>query len=375
MTTKIRYIYIDDQSAAATAPYAEGLQRKVPDLAVDHRFPVQFSEQLRRLKNEDHQGLILDLRLDESENPDGERTEYRATALAQEIRTRTTEGRMRDVPIVLLSTDTKFKNSFDRDDTSHDLFDAVFNKEAVLDNAESIAKQLVSLARAYEAIGHGRAWNREYVLGLLGLQKSQFSMVDPRLGARFDGIPQKLPAHEYARFILKKVVVPASILIREDLLAARLGIDIVSSPDWAILRGRVDEAAAYRGLFSDGWPRWWMPQVTNWWEEIFGNNNLRSLTAEERVSLISKKLKLKRLNPAAPIDAAYRTSFWTLCEGFHRPLDPIDGLVVDGPEPEPWQEKRYISIRAALERVGHRDGLRVHLLERDRLEELKGRAK
>lgn len=56
-----------------------------------------------------------------------------------------------------------------------------------------------------------------------------------------------------------------------------------------------------------------------------------------------------------------------------KPLDPIDGLLVSGRPPEPWQDKCYLSIKAALERVGRNEGLKVHPLERSRLSELKGK--
>jgi len=368
----IKYIYIDDQPESAAKPYARGLEMHEKDLLVQHQQPIEFSAQLRNLRQEDFDGLILDLRLDELKNSTGEVTEYRATALAQELRTRATEKRIKDVPIALLSTDVKFKASFERDDTSHDLFDAVYTKESVLEAGANISQELVCLAKGYKKIDETKGTNRDFVLGLLSLEAENFKFVDPRLGSEFEGERRRFPVHEYARFILRYMLKTSGPLVCEKVLGARLGVDIEGSEDWEKLRDKYFDKCRYEGVFSEAWPRWWMFKVEEAWRSLASKNStLRGLDARSRVDLLIKKTKLSGLISAEPIDVGYSTKYWTICKGFKKPLDPVDGLLVSALPPEAWQDKNYISIKAALERVGRNDGLKVHPLERDRLSELK----
>jgi len=301
-------------------------------------------------------------------------TEYRATALAQELRTRATEKRITDVPIALLSTNIKFKASFEKDDTSHDLFDAVYTKESVLEDGVRISQELVCLAKGYILINESKGTNRDFVLGLLNLKVDDFGFIDPRLGSEFEGERKRFPVHEYARFILRYLLNSSGPLISEKVLAARLGIDIESSNDWEKLRDKFFCQCQYDGIFNEAWPRWWMFKVEKTWQTLTDSNaSLRGLDAHERVENLIKATKLKNLFSPAPIEQGYSTKFWTLCKGFQKPLDPIDGLLVSGRPPEPWQDKCYLSIKAALERVGRNEGLKVHPLERSRLSELKGK--
>ncbi len=80
-------------------------------------------------------------------------------------------------------------------------------------------------------------------------------------------------------------------------------------------------------------------------------------------------MKLKNLIPASTIELGYSNRFWTICRGYNLPLDPVDGfLMEEDRERKIWQDKAYISIKAALER---KDGLKVHAIDRDRFEAIK----
>ena len=56
----------------------------------------------------------------------------------------------------------------------------------------------------------------------------------------------------------------------------------------------------YTGVFSEGWQRWWMPLIEEWFESIT-TDNWRSLSARERVEIITKKTGLSRLTFAEKI--------------------------------------------------------------------------
>ena len=79
-----------------------------------------------------------------------------------------------------------------------------------------------------------------------------------------------------------------------------------------------------------------MFKVEKTWQTLTDSNaSLRGLDAHERVENLIKATKLKNLFSPAPIEQGYSTKFWTLCKGFQKPLDPIDGLLVSGRPPEP----------------------------------------
>jgi hypothetical protein len=160
------------------------------------------------------------------------------------------------------------------------------------------------------------------------------------------------------------------LLVTEDMLAARLGIDHEASGDqWESTKKHMD-AAKYSGPFSDGWPRWWWFRVEDWWANLGdAQMELRRLTAEERVACLNKLIGVQ-LTPAGPIQGAYSTKYFTLCAGLNKPLDPIDGLRVVSRSARSWHDTRYVSVHAALERL-ERSHWHLDPLERDRLAHIK----
>jgi hypothetical protein len=319
----------------------------------------------------EYDGLILDWRLDKIANSESKRATFRAAALAQEIRTRATEGEYRDLPIVLWSTYENLKVSYYADDTSHDLFDYKHHKDKLGDSADAVRKELLSLAEGYKRI---RA--TEGAMGkmkkMLTLEDEVYNKLDPRFTQRF--LPnQSVPAHEYARFILKEAILKPGLLISEGLLAARLGVDAESSSDWKALLQKLPSNAKYKGAFHEAWPRWWSYLVEKeWWRSLAPKlRPLSRLPADKRVELLKRFTELEGLVAAQPIKEYYWTRFQTLCEYHQKPLDPIDGVIIREEEPQPWQQRRYISIDVALERKGEAKNLRPHPVELERLREIK----
>jgi hypothetical protein len=101
----------------------------------------------------------------------------------------------------------------------------------------------------------------------------------------------------------------------------------------------------------------------------------RSLTADERVGRVKAGFDVDRLRPASPIIAAYSSSFWSVCDGLDKPLDPSDGFVSSWSSREGWHDRRFISLKAAVERKKLGEGLRVHPLDRARFEQVMGASK
>lgn len=380
----IDYLYLDDEKPEAVRPFLRELKHHCSDLKIEHHPPLPYHDQLPWLTRQTFSGLIFDLRLDQFPNwqqdSEAEKAEFRATTLAQEIRTRATEDHKAfQVPIVLWSTDAKLRESYTRDDTSHDLFDLKCVKSDISNDtkeAERIAKRLASLARGYEKIVEIRSRKRgpgSQLYKFLGFEEPP-EFLDPRVLSHFDGRDNPLPAHEYARFILRDLLNTPGPLIDERVLAARLGIDMEASEDWPKLKNKFSKKAAYTGPFGEGWPRWWTFLVEQWWRELDKSlPSLRLTPASERVERLRKRTKLKNLVSAQPIEKNYEASFWTICQVKQKPLDPRDGFILSQKDAKIWQDKLYVSMQVEQSGERRERGLILDPLEKSRLERLKGK--
>lgn len=336
-----KYIYIDDdpQQHIAQGFLKEG------ELIVDGRQPdSSWEKQLMFLRQEADSidGLILDLRLDETPNSTDKTTsDFRGTSLAQEIRTRQKESNMKSFPIILMSANEKINNSLEN--SGLDLFDIKLSKEISVEDYTTIRKQFVSLSNCYE--GLSKSFNVNLILGI-----ANEGEIDAAFLSELNGLRDS-PVHVKAHFLLNEFIQKAGLLVPENILAARLGIDKDSSPDWTSLLGIIEDTK-YTGFLSDGWPRWWMYRVDNWWRKGLDDNlYLRSTSAEERVNIIKEKTGLHNIIAAKKLEKAHSAFFWTICKGYDKPLDPVDGLVIKGQDNlYTWQDMEYVSIEAALNR-------------------------
>lgn len=190
--------------------------------------------------------------------------------------------------------------------------------------------------------------------------------LDERLSefALSDVPPTERPAHEYARFIRRQVLESAGPLIDRRTLAARLGVDVEASEDFDELVQAFDDAI-YRGVFREGWLRWWA-EVTEDLAENLVEESLRSLTAPERVERLTKATGLGKLRAAEPISEGDSSAFWVVCQATDRPLDPRDGFVLDSGRRYPWQRDKYVSRYAVENKMLGRRHLRLTVSERER---------
>lgn len=350
------FLYIDDENDKTTAAIADGLKIKGM-LDITSLEPREFKRQKQYfIEHQEFDGIILDLRLD------GKRLDipYNAPALAQELRMMAAERQIKSVPIVLCSTLEKMRATYDIDKTSHDLFDYKFHKQ---DSPpwEKFARKISSLSTGYRDI-------EERKFDLNSIFHRDLNVFDTGIFEKFTGLDKPLPTYDYASLVIKDFFHHPGLLIKERLLASRLGIDIAESGDnWVKLLESVFRDAEYQGVFCDGWQRWWVDIVL----DIFKTNTgkrLAQLNAEERVKLIEAKFGVSGLKVARPIERNVSTRYWTICEYFKRPLDPIEGFKIHTSiEPKSWQENKFISLEAALSKKGPKP----HSSELSRIELIK----
>ncbi len=366
--SKPKYLYIDDENDSSITSIINGFNDQ-GIIEVEH-FPLSAFQEFGKLKNELIQrrknnafdGLIIDLRLD-GDGPD--RVDFNATSITQELRSLTARGDINSFPIILCSTEPKIRETYDADKSSHDLFDYKFEKSNE-PNFPKFSQKVFSLVSGYNWLNSSKRPLNE-IFG-----RDDLSSLDPRILERFLEAEAKIVIYDFAHFAVKNLFHNPNPLIKEKIVAARLGVDIeASGAYWPALLGDVFSSAKYKGLFSEGWSRWWADGIINIFKRLT-DKKLSFLTSEERVALLIEKTKINGLVAAKPLPFCKSTEFWTICEGYKKPLDPLEGFrTYSSYEPKPWQESKYLSLDAVLERVGREKGLRPHPSELKRIETIK----
>lgn len=354
-----KYLYIDDEGDAQKIG-GFILEQKLVFDTEQHQDSWELQLEYLKSKADDFDGLLLDLKLDDTPNGNLKRACFRGTALAQEIRTLQKERFCKNFPIVLFSANDKVS----LDVTGRDLFDLCIAKDEVTDKTYPIyANKLLALAEGYKLLSSQMQTNAYLRIEIDELDSSFIRELKTR---------EVEPIHVLSKFIIDELLMKQGLLIDENVLAARLGIDI-SSPDWSSLLELLKPLASYQGVFHEGWPRWWMHKIQEWWNNITPSNvYLRSTSATERVQIIKENTGLLNLTPADRIDKSRSEEYWTICKGYNRPLDPLDGLLIFGQDNlYSWQEPEYISVDAALRKINKAQWKGIAEIEREHFHTLK----
>lgn len=125
----IKYLYIDDESNETVDSFTDGL--KDENLLIEYKHVDEINSKdffIENLNNYD--GLLLDLRTDEfSKN-----SNFTGSVWGQHVRDLSTDSKLtvKDVPIVLFSTDLKLKATYFKDLTSNNIFDRFLTKVVLL---------------------------------------------------------------------------------------------------------------------------------------------------------------------------------------------------------------------------------------------------
>ena len=328
----LKFLYIDDESEET----ARGLITNLVDettLEFIIEKPQTWNQQKLSLIDQagldQYDGLLLDFKLQFSDDVDGE-IKYSGAELAQSIRNGAKSGLIRDKPIFLCSTEDFYITYFDR--TSKDLFDRKYKKEKTL-NTQQTKTELIAFANAYIGIRDNR--KTDAIIQKQEDADDYIQILDTEL--------QNLETpHEIIYLLSNYFTQNSGLLVDEDLLAIRLGIDKSISKDWNTLKEQFLSAFKYTGALHECYPRWWQFEINNWWKENFGRSLLIT-TAEERVARMTKTLKLDLVPLALPAHQHY-TTFWYKCRLSNFPLDSTDGLRTIEMPRFAWQDPTYISL-------------------------------
>lgn len=331
----ITYLYIDDDYENAKR-LSKQFKRKGKLDCVPKKCETDFKEQISVIIDSTYSGLIMDLRLDDKADDSGVYAPYRGTTLAQQIRTCQKEGNLKIFPLVLFSANDKLKESMGISD--YNLFDYCISKDDN-DNEVKIEEyqlKLIAIANAYQQL------DSKFLLDMFDIDQS---LLDERFVYELK-VLSKQPKNVIVKFLITQVLERQGILINEDVLFARLGIDKSSTSEDTIKRIKNKLIKIkYKNILSEGWERWWAPKLEKLWEdEIDEGTYLRAASATYRVEKFSQFFNIDNLKVQSKIEMANSDRFWTVCKDSNKPLDPVDGFLIQGQDAfYPWQEKEYVS--------------------------------
>ena len=385
-TKKIIYLYVDDnengkesvQNFLDSNESSEDIVKTMEDrvLSIEVIKPTKTRKEIIN-KLADYDGLIVDQQLDERPNSDGIVSDYLGSSLASDIRI-SENGRYQGVkkedvslPIILLSSNPNVPATLYS--LGEEIFDFKIYKteDKYIEfrrNVPMYKSQMISLVNGYNVLKELKAKEQNSrepsVFESLKLGDN-LNIIDRRF---LDELKRRnaLTAHSKASFILNELIIKQGILVDEDILAVRLGIDKKKSQEgWCkVLTELKDFGAKYQGVFCEGWPRWWMPMIEKWWAERMEEESyLQFLSASERVKIISKKLEIHLEVAVAESKFSDNDEYWTVCDFTKEPLAIENGLMLPGQDGlYPWQDAKYYSIMSAID-----ESLDVADFEQERL--------
>lgn len=328
----IKYLYIDDEPQKA-----DGIIKPISDadLIFEIETPKTWNEQKSYLiesnKLNQYDGLLLDLKLQFADTYENE-IKYKGSDLAQSIRTDVKSGKINDLPIFLCSTDNLMISLLDR--TSYDLFDKKYTKDSFSGNNDA-KSEFISFAKAYKLLN--KTTEFKSIIG---------NNIDENLD---DLVPLKIELtkchtpHEIVYLIHNYVIKSNGLLLDDELLAIRLGVDIQNSPDWQKFKDEILREYLYSGILHECYDRWWQNNILKWWKEKFGKS-LKIMSAQEKVTALIQKYELSNLVALILPNHHRFNSFWYKCKLSQFPLEPSDSLKTVEMPRYIWQEPSFISL-------------------------------
>jgi hypothetical protein len=270
--------FVDDQDKV----YAELLSHDGM-LEVEH---VEVSELIalaNELLEKKPNIVALDYRLDEKLTTIKPDQTYKGSALAQHLRDVAIDHPEQDFPLILVSSEDKLQKLYRPDRTAHDLFDRVYTKAEIRTQSERVQAECIDLCAAYARL---RELQGKYeVVDLTGIDAEdadQVNFQEFRELVETSKAPH-LVVKSFYRQLIKRV---GPLLSMEDV-AARLGVPAASIQP--ALDALDNFGARYKGLLSEGWPRWWLYRFDQWAERIFGGLPVR-IPANARAKKLSEAL-------------------------------------------------------------------------------------
>jgi hypothetical protein len=342
------WIVVDDQKDVDA--YCDTFNEVVEESGFGWRRlkPSEVGERLLTRTKEPIAGVLVDIDL--SSEPGVKGT---GLGVAQDIRAKQKSRSLPDYPLVRFANPVPVGKFVGSDPGSNDLFDLLVPKDAARKDPIGVTRRCVAVREIYDALSERRAFNEKRFAEMCGLDSKESELwSDERLFQRMQaGMAKGSGAvHVGAGAFVRTFLEPEGLLIDEDLLAIRLGIDAnKSGSSWNTLLKKLD-SAAYTGLGSKAFVRWWARGLEVFWYGVDREHFLQELTAAERVTKLIAHFKLKNLKVLSKPENRY----WRLCtisreQGRLVPVDPRSAVsMIPAVTREPWLDPEQAALDVAL---------------------------
>ncbi|MDB4930341.1 MAG: Uncharacterized protein JWM10_2825 [Myxococcaceae bacterium] len=313
-------------------------------------------------------GVLMDVDLSSSSGELGT-----GPGIAQDIRVKQRARKIPEFPIVRFAGSARVAENIGDDPTSDDLFDLRIQKEELSQSLVAVQHGLLGLEEVYEVLSAADPMNSEAISKVLGLSQ------DLLLSWSHSGFHDRLASgrrtalHVAACGFMRGFLMPTGLLVDEQTLAVRLGVDAAASGDaWKALLSKI-VAAKYVGAGHEFFVRWWAAGVEDWWFEQFGAaSNLAGISIDGRVESLRKLDDLQDLVALQMPTISLGQRPWRLCAlslesnpPERVPVDPGQAVAVTPTIDLPaWVDPWCASLGRALER---RDDLRLDRADISRL--------
>jgi hypothetical protein len=357
------WIIVDDQISEAES-FAANFQRSAPTEGYAWK-ALQAADAQQFLLSDSGDG-IAGVLVDVDFSSDGKAIGT-GLGLAQNLRAKQKNKKSKtlDYPLIRFANPDPVREFVGDDPASDDLFDLLISKVFARDHLDTVVLQARAARAVYDGLTDSPPADLAAFARFCGKEPAQFEVWgDPRLWQKVRlGLGESSATHVAAGSFFRSFLLPVGLLVDEDTLAIRLGVDIEKSPDWPTLRAALADAK-YTGVGAEGFERWWARGIDSFWLGVDDDEYLHQRNSEERVDRL-RKISGDRLAALQPPARYWRLCALSLRNGECKAVDPARAVTLVQRSPqEPWIDPEQAAVEVA---VMFRDDPRIDTDELARL--------
>jgi CheY-like chemotaxis protein len=277
--------------------------------------------------------VFLDYRLDDAELEDGTRASYRGGTIAAQLKEHHPE-----LPLILLTTETKLHEWLDASPRIKDLFDHLVLKSEVNDakGRASVAAVASDLGSGYEAVfdAYKRAEGWAAIARAMKANVKETSGLESLTSREAPGRPA-----EGALWLLRETLNWPGLLVDDANLAARLGLPVDQFSSDAVREWLAK--AEYGGAFHVLFKRWWKGRA----------EKLLATAAGEHVNARSS-VRTAAIGASIGTELTHATCAWCngelvdrACAVCGQAVDQSHCLPASTDDRPPWAERAIVCFR------------------------------
>ncbi len=289
-------------------------------------------------------GVLMDVDL--SNEPGSQQS---GPGMAQDIRVAQQRQVCPGFPIVRFSLREKVSENIGRDSSSDDIFDLKIEKDGLsTPDAQLAAKsQLIGVRTLYDTLSA----NGAELLQILNLTEDHWCQWGSSAFQSDFDIGDRV--HLKAGPLVRMMIHPG-LLIDEDMLAVRLGVDRTRSNGWKNLTSELSDYS-YRGVAGECFTRWWARGIEDWWQDKLGADApLAGCTIAQRTELITNIIA--DIEPLQMPSGSLGERPWRYCllsKEARQPFTPVDPARAVKVKPRSsmpsWLDPLYAALGIALQ--------------------------